>query len=377
MPATIRTTHVGSLPRSEAVTEVLFGIENGEDVSAERFEEVVARATIDVVARQKSVGIDLPSDGEMSKISYATYIADRLTGFEGDSPRRAPADLKDFPSYLERIAKAGGTPTYKRPRCVGPIEVKTLEPLHDDIRRFRAGLDAAGYETGFMNSASPGVIALFQPSDHHASHEAYLTDLADAMHHEYKAIVDAGLFLQIDAPDLALGRHMMFTDLTDDEFVDNARRHVDILNRALDGIDPSKVRMHVCWGNYEGPHTHDIPMSKILPTVLKAAPRTLLFEGANPRHAHEWRVWREMDVPEGYTLVPGVLDTSSNYVEHPELVAERLERFRDIVGPAQLMAGSDCGFATFAGFGAVDAEIAWAKLESLTEGTQIANARRG
>ncbi|MEM7566085.1 MAG: cobalamin-independent methionine synthase II family protein [Pseudomonadota bacterium] len=372
----IRTTHVGSLPRSEAVTEVLFAIEAGEEVSPERFETVVGQATIDVVARQREVGIDMPSDGEMSKISYATYIADRLTGFEGDSPRRAPADLKDFPSYLDKIAKAGGTPTYKRPRCTGPIEVKTLEPLHDDIRRFRAGLDAAGYETGFMNSASPGVIALFQPSDHHASHAAYLTDLADAMHHEYKAIVDAGLFLQIDAPDLALGRHMMFTDLTDDEFVDNARRHVDILNRALDGIDPSKVRMHVCWGNYEGPHTHDIPMSKILPTVLKAAPRTLLFEGANPRHAHEWQVWQEMDVPEGYTLVPGVLDTSSNYVEHPELVAERLERFSDIVGPAQLMAGSDCGFATFAGFGAVDAEIAWTKLKSLTEGTRLANQRR-
>ncbi len=377
MPDTIRTTHVGSLPRSEAVTEVLFGIETGDAVSAERFETVVGQATLDVVARQRLVGIDMPSDGEMSKISYATYIADRLTGFEGDSPRRAPADLKDFPSYLDKIAKAGGTPTYKRPRCVGPIEVKTLEPLHDDIRRFRAGLDAAGYETGFMNSASPGVIALFQPSDHHASHEAYLTDLADAMHHEYKAIVDAGLFLQIDAPDLALGRHMMFTDLTDDEFVDNAKRHVDILNRALDGIDASRVRMHVCWGNYEGPHTHDIPMSKILPTVLEAAPRTLLFEGANPRHAHEWRVWRDIDVPSGYTLVPGVLDTSSNYVEHPDLVAERLERFSDIVGPAQLMAGSDCGFATFAGFGAVDAEIAWAKLESLSKGVEVANARRG
>ena len=298
----------------------------------------------------------------------------RLTGFEGDSPRRAPADLKDFPSFLEKLAKAGGTPTYKRPRCTGPIEVKTMQPLKDDIRRFRAGLDAAGYETGFMNAASPGVIALFQPSDYHESHEAYLTDLADAMRHEYKAIVEAGLYLQIDAPDLALGRHMMFADLSDAEFVDQAKRHVDILNRALDGIDASYVRMHVCWGNYEGPHTHDISMEAILPTVLTAAPRTLLFEGSNPRHAHEWRVWREIDVPSGYTLVPGVLDSSTNYVEHPDVVADRLERFADIVGPAQLMAGTDCGFATFAGFGAVDAEIAWAKLDSLVKGAAKAGA---
>ena len=377
----IRCTHVGSLPRPLDVTELVFAVEKGEREEDAAFDDLIGRATRQVVVRQRDAGIDVPSDGEMSKISYATYIKDRLTGFEGDSPRRAPADLKDFPSFLERQAKGGGTPTYRRPQCVGPVKVKTLEPLHADIRRMKAAMEAAGYEEGFMNSATPGVIALFQPSVHHSSHEDYVAEVAEAMRAEYEAIVEAGLVLQLDSPDLGLGRHMLFPELTDEEFVGKAELHVEVLNHALRNVPGDRVRMHVCWGNYEGPHTCDIGMDKILPTVLKAKPRALLFEASNPRHAHEWRVFSEAQengtLPDDYTLIPGVIDSTTNFVEHPQLVADRIATFTNIVGPDRVLAGTDCGFATFAGFGAVDAEIAWAKLRSLAEGTRMANEGLG
>ena len=378
---TVRCTHVGSLPRPADVTELVFAVERGERGEDAAFDEVIGRATTDVLRRQRETGIDLPSDGEMSKISYATYIKDRLTGFEGDSPRRAPADLRDFPGFLERQAKGGGTPTYRRPQCVGPIAVKTLDPLHADIRRMKAGMEAAGYRQGFMNSATPGVIALFQPSVYHATHEDYVADVGEAMRAEYEAIVEAGLILQLDSPDLGLGRHMMFPDLTIEEFRKVAAMHVEVLNHALRNVPGDRVRMHVCWGNYEGPHTHDVPMEAILSTVVRAKPRGLLFEASNPRHAHEWRTFeaaaKDGTLPDDYTLIPGVIDSTTNFVEHPELVAERIERFAGIVGPDRVIAGTDCGFATFAGFGAVDAEIAWAKLRSLAEGTALANGRLG
>ncbi len=371
----ILTTHVGSLPRPHDVTEVVFARERGEHVGDERFAEVIGAAVQGVLARQRQTGIDVPSDGEMSKISYATYIKDRLSGFDGDSPRRAPADLKAYPGFLEKLARAGGTPEYRRPRCVGPIAVKDLSPLHDDIAWMQAAMRAHGYEEGFMNSATPGVIALFQPSDHHATHEAYLEDIAEAMRHEYEAIVEAGLILQLDSPDLGLGRHMMFPDLTDEAFVARAEQHVEVLNHALRNVPGERVRLHVCWGNYEGPHHCDIALAKVLPVVLKARPRALLFESSNPRHAHEWTVFEQVRVPDDYLLIPGVLDTTTNFVEHPELVAQRIERFAGLVGRERVIAGTDCGFATFAGFGAVDAEIAWAKLASLAEGAAIASRR--
>lgn len=373
----IRTTHVGSLPRTQEVCDVLFGLEKGEAVAPERAHAVFAEATDRALARQREVGIDLPSDGETSKISYATYVKERLTGFDGDSPRTPPADLERFPGFLQKLAKSGGTPTYRRPRCVGPIAVKTLEPLHADIARMKSAMAKAGYAEGFMNSASPGVIALFQPSDHHASLEAYLADLAEGMRHEYEAIVASGLILQIDAPDLGLGRHMMYKHLDEESFLRQAELHVEALNRALRNVPGDRVRMHVCWGNYEGPHHLDIPLGRIVRTVLQAKPRGLLFEGANPRHAHEWRVWTETDLPDGYVLIPGVLDSTSNFIEHPELVAERIGRYAEIVGPDRVIAGTDCGFGTFAGFGAVEAEIAWAKLASLVEGARIASSRIG
>ena len=378
---TVRCTHVGSLPRPADVTELVFAVERGEREEDAAFDALIAERTTDVLKRQRETGIDLPSDGEMSKISYATYIKDRLTGFEGDSPRRAPADLQDFPTFLERQAKGGGTPSYRRPQCVGPIEVKTLDPLHADIRRMKAGMAAAGYDQGFMNSATPGVIALFQPSVYHHSHEDYVTEVAEAMRHEYEAIVEAGLILQLDSPDLGLGRHMMFPDLTIEEFRSKAEMHVEVLNHALRNVPGDRVRIHVCWGNYEGPHTHDVPMEAVLPTVFKAKPRALLFEASNPRHAHEWRAFetaaKDGSMPDDYTLIPGVIDSTTNFVEHPQLVAERIERFAGIVGADRVMAGTDCGFATFAGYGAVDAEIAWAKLRSLAEGTAMANEALG
>ena len=373
--ATIQTTHVGSLPRSKEITDLVFAREAGVPVEEAGFNRIVAAAVTEVVKRQRDVGIDLPSDGEMSKISYATYIKDRLTGFAGDSPRRPPQDLEQFPSFLERLARGGGTASYKRPKCVGAIAVKSLQPLNDDIDNFQAALTANGYAKGFMNSATPGVIALFQPNEFYQTQDDYLEAVAEGMRAEYEGIVAAGLILQLDSPDLGLGRHMMYKELDDDGFVKAAARHVEVLNHALRNIPGEKVRMHVCWGNYEGPHICDIALKKILPVVLKAKPRELLFEGANPRHAHEWVDWKAVKLPDDYVLIPGVIDSTTNFVEHPELVAERILRYTDIVGAERVVAGTDCGFATFAGFGAVDSAIVWHKLAALSEGAAIAGKR--
>lgn len=374
MPA-IRTTHVGSLPRSALVADLLFGREKGLPFDEAAYDTVMTEATRAIVARQRQVGIDLPSDGETSKISYATYIKDRLTGFDGDSPREPPQDLDDYPDFKLRLARQGGTPQYRRPRCVGSIAVKSMEPLAKDVAAMTAALKAAGYAQGFMNAASPGVIALFQPSDHHASLDDYLADLAEGMRAEYEAIVAAGLILQIDAPDLGLGRHMMYRTLTEEQFLRRAELHVEVLNHALRNVPRDRVRMHVCWGNYEGPHTRDIALGTLLPVLLKARPGALLFEASNPRHAHEWTVWRDRSLPDDLVLIPGCLDSTTNFVEHPELVAQRLAPFIATVGADRVIAGTDCGFSTFAGFGAVDPEIAWAKLASLVEGAAIASRR--
>jgi len=371
----IRTTHVGSLPRSQIVADYLFAREREEATDPAAYDAAMLYATQEVLRRQAAIGIDIPSDGETSKISYATYIKDRLTGFSGDSPRRMPADLGDFPAYAKTIASSGGTPTYRRPRCTGPIGVKSMAPLAHDLRVMRDAMDLAGYATGFMNSASPGVIALFQPSDIHADIDAYMDDLAEGMRHEYEGIVAAGLTLQIDAPDLALGRHMLYPDATEEAFLQRAARHVEVINHALRNIAPDRVRLHICWGNYEGPHTRDIALARVLPALLKLRIGGLLFEASNPRHAHEWTVWQDTKLPPDWVLIPGCLDSTTNFVEHPELVAQRIETFARIVGPDRVIAGTDCGFGTFAGYGAVHGDIAWAKLQSLTEGARIASAR--
>jgi 5-methyltetrahydropteroyltriglutamate--homocysteine methyltransferase len=373
----ILTTHVGSLPRSAAVTDLVFAQERGDAVDAATFNSVIGAAVDEAVKRQTESGVDLVSDGEMSKISYATYIKDRITGFDGDSPRTPPKDLEMFPSFLERQSKGGGTPTYRRPKCVGPIALKTLAPLEDDIARMKAAMAAHAPVGGFMNSASPGVIALFQPNEYYPTQDAYLEALAEAMRPEYEAIVDAGLYLQLDSPDLGLGRHMMYKDRSDAEYLNLIGGHVEALNHALRNVPADRVRMHVCWGNYEGPHCCDVEMGVILPTLMAAKPAALLFETSNPRHAADWNYFVEMAdiIPEDKILIPGVIDSTTNFVEHPRVVAERIERYANIIGRERVIAGTDCGFSTFAGFGVVDPEIVWAKLKTLAEGAELASRR--
>jgi 5-methyltetrahydropteroyltriglutamate--homocysteine methyltransferase len=372
----ILTTHVGSLPRPQNVVDQLFAQDQGQEYSPVRFDAVMAEAVGDVVRKQTEVGIDVVSDGEMSKISYATYIRHRLTGFEiGEMPRAVPADLDAFPDYKERLARLGATPKYHRPICCGEIKVRDLSALEKDIANLKQAAAAAGAAEAFMNAASPGVIAVFQPNRHYKTQEAYVAALGEAMTAEYEMIVGSGLILQIDSPDLAMGRHIRFRDVDDAEFLRNAELQVEALNHALRNVPADRVRMHICWGNYEGPHTHDIPLEKIIGTVLKAKPQAYLMEASNPRHAHEWAVWARTKIPDDKVLIPGVIDSVTNFVEHPELVAERIGRFADIVGRERVLAGTDCGFGTFAGFGAIHPPIAYAKLRSLAEGAEIASRR--
>ena len=371
----ILTTHVGSLPRSQAVTDVLFARERNDVANAQVAAAVITDAVAEVVHRQVSVGIDVVSDGEMSKISYATYIAERLDGFGGDTPREPGQDLVEFPGLLKKLAERGSTAKYRRPRCIGEITVKNMAPLQEDLKNIRAAISFAKPVEGFMNAASPGVVALFQPNDFYRTQDEYLTALAEALRVEYETITQAGIILQIDAPDLAMGRHTMYRDRTSEEFEVLAARHIEVLNHALRNVPADRVRMHVCWGNYEGPHHHDIPMERLLPVVLKAKPQGLLFEAANPRHAHEWSVFRDIKLPDDKVLIPGLLATTTNYIEHPQLVAERIGRFADIVGRERVMAGTDCGFGTFAGFGPVEPDIAYLKLQALAQGAQLASSR--
>ena len=371
----ILTSHVGSLPRGQDVVDYIFAREHGKNYDTGAFDACMTAAVSETVRKQVEAGVDIVSDGETSKISYATYVKDRYTGFDGDSPRNAPADLKQFPSFLKRLADDGGTPQYARPMCVGEVKSKGQGELQKDIANLQAGMAQHGVERGFMNAASPGVISLFLQNDHYPTRDAYLAALADAMKEEYETIVAAGLDLQLDCPDLALSRHMLFNDLSDDEFLKIAASHVEALNHALQDVPAEKVRVHICWGNYEGPHVCDIPMSKMFDTLMSTKSRYVLFETSNPRHGHEWAVFKERkaDIPDDKVLVPGVVDTTTNFVEHPELVAQRISRFIDIVGSDRVIAGSDCGFGTFAGFGAVDPDIAYAKLNALSEGAKIAS----
>jgi len=372
MSELIRTTHVGSLPRSQRAVDLIFARERGESFDRAVFEFTMAEEVAATVERQVASGIDVVSDGETSKIGYATYVKDRYTGFGGDSPRNAPADLKQFPAYLERIARSGGTPKISRPCCIDEVRLRDHADLEADIRHFQAAIDKHQTPVGFMNAASPGVVALFLPNRYYSNYETYLAALSDAFRYEYQAITDAGLLLQIDCPDLALARHMIFTDKSDEEFVRTASMHVEALNAALDGIPEDRIRVHICWGNYEGPHVCDIDMDKVFPVLMKTRSRYLLFESSNPRHAHEWTVFkaRKSEIPDDKILVPGVIDSTTNFVEHPELIRQRIERFVGIVGKDRVMAGSDCGFGTFAGFGTVDPDIVYEKLCSLAEGAR-------
>ena len=371
----ILTTHVGSLPRPAHVAEMLLRRERGDDGDPDEFDRTMADAVAEIVKRQVSVGVDVVSDGEMSKIGYATYIKDRLTGFEGDAKRKAPRDVADYPDFLEASVRTTGAQPFRRPPCVGPIEVRDREPLRKDLANFRAALSDGGPVEAFMTAASPGVISAFQPNSYYPTHEAYIDAIAGVMTDEYEAIFEAGFILQLDCPDLAMARHTAFQDVSETEFLKRAEHQVGALNAALANIPSDSVRMHICWGNYEGPHHHDIALEKIMAIVLKAKPAAISFEAANPRHEHEWVVWRDTKLPDDKVLLPGVLDSTTNFVEHPELVAQRLCRFAEIVGRERVLASSDCGFGTFAGYGKIDPEISFAKLEAMVEGAAIASDR--
>ena len=369
----ILTTHVGSLPRSKELSELLFKKDKGEPFDNNLFQDVVQKNVEQVVNKQLDVGIDFVSDGEMSKISYATYVKDRLHGFSGESERRAPADLDDFPNYKEKIAQSGGTPTYTRPCCTSNLELKDDDSLNKDIGNFSKALQKANHQNGFMNAASPGVISVFMPNKFYKDDDEYMEKLSFLMAKEYKAITKANIQLQLDCPDLALARHMSYKFLSDEDFLKRAEKQIEFLNQSIVDIPKSKIRMHICWGNYEGPHSHDISLEKILPLILKANVGTFLLESSNPRHSHEWQAFEGIKLPQDKIIAPGVIDSTTNFVEHPEVVKNRLVQFSKVIEKDQLMAGTDCGFSTFAGFGNVDEEIVYKKLESLVIGTELAS----
>ncbi|MBL8662054.1 MAG: cobalamin-independent methionine synthase II family protein [Candidatus Odyssella sp.] len=371
----ILTTHVGSLPRPPGVVEFLMKKEKGETYDTAQFAAAVKAAVAEVVTRQAAAGLDVVSDGETGKIGYATYMQERLNGFAGHNERKIALDLVDYPAFREKMARVTGVQAFTRAACVAPITVKDWAPLERDIANFRAALAGAAVAEGFLNSASPGLVSAFQPNRYYKTHEAYIEAIAAAMREEYRAIVDAGFLLQLDCPDLAMARHTGFQDLSESEFLKRAEFHVEAMNHALAGIPAEKLRMHICWGNYEGPHDHDIAVEKVMGIVLKAKPQAILFEAANPRHEHEWAAWRDAKIPADKVLVPGVIASTSNYVEHPELVAQRIERYAGIVGRERVIAGTDCGFGTFAGFGKMDPEISYKKLGALAEGARIASKR--
>ena len=372
----IRTTHVGSLPRSAMVSDVVLAQEAEAPVSDELFDAVLGEAIEVEVARQKRIGLDIVSDGEFSKITYASYIQHRLTGFSGNSPLVTPADLDDFPGAAELSRSRRTSPLkFQRPVCSGPVSVRTLAPVESDIRRMRAAVERHQPGGAFLTAASPGLIAIFHPNRHYPTHSAYLHALAAAMRVEYRAIVDAGFDLQIDCPDLAMGRHTIFKTTGDTAFLRHAEEQVEALNDALAGLPPERLRMYVSWGNYEGPHTHDIPLEKILPIILKGRPAQLMLEAATPTHLHDWRVFERIKLPDDKILLPGVIDVTNNYVEHPEVVADRIERFASVVGRERVIASTDSGFAAFAGDQMVDPKVAYAKLASLVKGAALASGR--
>jgi 5-methyltetrahydropteroyltriglutamate--homocysteine methyltransferase len=368
----VLTTHVGSLPRPDSVTPLLMGRESGEHFDRDEFDRAMAAAVAEVVAWQRDCGVDVVSDGEMSKITYSTYVKDRMTGFGGDTPRQPALDLAPYPELRQRMAAAsGGAQGFQRQSCIGRVAYVGHDDLRADLAAMRAACDAAGVAQGFLNAASPGLVTAFQPNEHYPDHETYVRAVGDAMRTEYEAIVAAGFDVQLDCPDLAMARHTGFQALSDDEFLARAELHVDVLNEATANIDPSRMRMHLCWGNYEGPHDHDIELDRVIGTVLRARPATILFEAANPRHSHEWEVWQRTDIPDDKVLAPGVIVSTTNYVEHPRRVAQLLQPYVDLVGAERVVASTDCGFGTFAGIGRVDPDVVGKKLRSLAEGAAL------
>jgi 5-methyltetrahydropteroyltriglutamate--homocysteine methyltransferase len=371
----ILTTHVGSLPRPLELRQLLVAKDKGEPYDRAELERQTRDAVLAIVRRQAATGVDIVNDGEMSKPGYSTYVADRLSGFAGHEPAKPRLDTRDHPNFMAAYERMTGANVARRSVCVGPIAVRDREPLNQDIANLRDALAQVGVAEGFMTAASPGLVPVFQNNRHYPSHEAYVEAIAPAMQEEYEAIVEAGFVLQLDCPDLAMAHHTSFQDLNEADFLKRAAFHVEVLNHALRNVPADRCRIHICWGNYEGPHDHDIDFAKVAPILVKAKPMALVVEAANPRHAHEWRVWQDVKLPDDKILIPGVLDTSTNYVEHPELIAERLCRFADLVGRERVIAGSDCGFGTFAGYGKLDPDISFKKLRAMVEGAALASNR--
>jgi 5-methyltetrahydropteroyltriglutamate--homocysteine methyltransferase len=369
----ILTTHVGSLPRPESLVRVMFAKEEGAPVEAVARKPAIAAAVTDSVGKQRAQGVDLVSDGEMSKPSYATYVKDRLTGFDGESSPLVYQDLEGFPGMKARVFGDRGRARRKTPAITGPIKPRDGRAVADDIANLKTALAAAGHGEGFLTAASPGVVTLFFHDAYYKSHEACLAAVADAMRPEYEAIADAGLTVQIDCPDLAMGRHIQFADLDVKGFRTMAALHVEALNHATANIPPERMRLHLCWGNYDGPHHCDVDLADIVDVVLGARPAAISLEAANPRHAHEWEVWESTKLPEGKALIPGVIESKSNFIEHPDLIAQRLKTYARLVGRENVIAGSDCGYGTWVGQSAVDSDIVWAKLAALAEGARRAS----
>ena len=371
----ILTTHVGSLPRPPELKALLVAKDQSQPYDQTALERLTRQAVFDIVRRQAQTGIDIVNDGEMSKPGYSTYVADRLSGFAGHEPAKPRLDTRDHPNFLAAYERMTGANVARRAVCVGAIGVRDRAPLEHDLANLKDALAQVQVAEGFMTAASPGLVPVFQTNRYYPSHEAYVEAIAVAMQDEYEAIVNAGFVLQLDCPDLAMARHTSFQELGEPEFLKRAAFHVDVLNNALRNVPADRARIHICWGNYEGPHDHDIAFAKVAPLLVKAKPQALVVEAANPRHAHEWTVWQDVKLPDDKILIPGVLDTSTNYVEHPELVAQRICQFADIVGRERVIAGTDCGFGTFAGYGKIDPDIAFKKLGAMVEGAEIASKR--
>jgi 5-methyltetrahydropteroyltriglutamate--homocysteine methyltransferase len=369
------TTHTGSLPRPEDLIRTMYAKEEGVPVDRAALAERIRTAVEETVRKQAEAGIDLVNDGEMSKPSYATYVKDRLDGFGGTGNSFVYQDLADFPSLAKRVFGDPGRSRRKTPACNAPIAVRDPEAAASDVRNLREAAARVKAEGTFMSAASPGVVSLFFRNDYYKSQEEYLFAIADAMRHEYETVANAGVVLQIDCPDLAMGRHIQYASLPLAEFRKRIRLHIEALDHALANIPPERLRMHVCWGNYEGPHHCDVPLADIIDVVFAARPSAISFEAANPRHAHEWTLFERVKLPEGKVLIPGVLESKTNFIEHPELIAQRIGRYAELVGPENVIAGSDCGYGTWVGQAAVDADVVWAKLAAMAEGARLASQR--
>jgi 5-methyltetrahydropteroyltriglutamate--homocysteine methyltransferase len=371
----ILTTHVGSLPRGPAVVDMLMRKDRGESYDRAEFDATMGQAVDELMRRQVATGIDVVSDGETSKISYATYIKDRLSGFGGDNKRLIAQDLQNFPEFRSRMAVFAGVQSFKRAACIGPIEVIERDSLAADLRNLRAAAGKHAPHDVFMNAASPGVVSAFQPNKYYPTHEKYVEAIAEAMREEYETIVGAGFVLQVDCPDLAMARHTGFQTLSEEQFLRRAEHQVEALNEALRNVPASSLRMHLCWGNYEGPHHCDVPLGDIIDIVFQARANGIALEAANPRHAHEWELFETVRLPAGKVLIPGVIESKANFIEHPELISQRIGRYAKLVGRENVMAGSDCGYGTWVGQAAVDPLVVWEKLRAMAEGARLASKK--